>query len=333
MKGPLACRDADQGPFRLPPPVWWEGAVGAARVSRGGPRPRRRPGRAPAAAAGSAWPGSAWYVSGLPSQVEAAGPVGRGRARGARSRARGRGSSSAMWSHQVSYQPAYDVLAGRAVQGGRGRGGLGGDPVHPLADDGVAVPVDGVDEPVARRRPPSPRGPTASNSDCASRRAASRARRRPERGPQVQGQPGPLQPVADGRAVRAERVRRARRRCTRAAGSTWRRSARGSASRWPRRGRARPASTIRSARSRSEASSEHVGGREQRLDRVHVGVDAAVAVERRPVLVPLLDDHAVLVVPEGVEQHRRAPRRAARAAPGRPAAVALAAASTTNACS
>ncbi len=48
---------------------------------------------------------------------------------------------------------------------------------------------------------------------------------------------------------------------------------------------------------------EHVGGRQQRLDGVHVGVDAAVGIERRPRLVPLLDDHPERLVPEVVEQH------------------------------
>ena len=48
---------------------------------------------------------------------------------------------------------------------------------------------------------------------------------------------------------------------------------------------------------------EHVRGRQQCLDGVHVGVDAAVPVERRPGLVPLLDEHPVGVVPEAGEQH------------------------------
>jgi hypothetical protein len=45
------------------------------------------------------------------------------------------------------------------------------------------------------------------------------------------------------------------------------------------------------------------GGGEERLHRVHVGVDAAVLVELLERLVPLLDDHPVLVVPEPPEQH------------------------------
>ena len=36
---------------------------------------------------------------------------------------------------------------------------------------------------------------------------------------------------------------------------------------------------------------------------MHVGVDAAVGVERREGLVPLLHDHAVVVVPEVLEEH------------------------------
>ena len=92
-----------------------------------------------------------------------------------------------------------------------------------------------------RRRPPSPRGPRRRTAPTASSSIQSGAVGA-ERGPQVQRQPGPLQPVADGRAVRAERVGRACRRCSPAAGSTARRSAPAAATRCRGRGRAPPGS-------------------------------------------------------------------------------------------
>lgn len=48
---------------------------------------------------------------------------------------------------------------------------------------------------------------------------------------------------------------------------------------------------------------EYVGGGQQGLDGVHVCVDATVAVAVQEALVPLLDDHAVLVVPKPAEHH------------------------------
>ena len=48
---------------------------------------------------------------------------------------------------------------------------------------------------------------------------------------------------------------------------------------------------------------EDVGGGEQRLDRVHVGVDPAVGVEHGPPAVPLLHDHPGVVVPEALQEH------------------------------
>ena len=50
---------------------------------------------------------------------------------------------------------------------------------------------------------------------------------------------------------------------------------------------------------------QHIGRRQQRLDGVHVRVDAAVPVDRAERLVPLFDDHAVRVVPELAEHHRQ----------------------------
>ena len=41
-----------------------------------------------------------------------------------------------------------------------------------------------------------------------------------------------------------------------------------------------------------------VAGRQERLDRVHVGVESAVGVEGGEPLVPGIDDHAVLLRPE-----------------------------------
>src|SRR3954452_10516111 len=87
-------------------------------------------------------------------------------------------------------------IAGRLVEGGGGGGGLGGDPVHPLAYDGAAGPVDGVDESVrAVDRPTLPDGGVEEGDGIVEHPGRGR---RAERGTEVQGEPGPLEPVADG---------------------------------------------------------------------------------------------------------------------------------------
>ena len=152
-----------------------------------------------------------------------------------------------------------------------------------------------------RRRPPSPRAWMRRTGRRRPRAASRVPHSRVRRAGAAPAGPTP----ASGRwwRRRAGTGARAGRRCTRTAASRSRRSAPGSATgcdaacSWMTR------VVIRSARSAERGVVEHVSGREQRLDGVHVGVHAAIGVERRPRLVPLLDDHPELVVPEVVEQH------------------------------
>ena len=112
-------------------------------------------------------------------------------------------------------------------------------------------------------------------------------------------------------------MRRARRRCSPAAASTA--ASKCSGSRHSLAG-ARSCTTrveIRSARS-SRPVTGHVGRREERLDGVHVGVHAAVAVEGRQRLVPLLDDHAGSSSQKWSSSTPRA-SSSSSAPPGRPA--------------
>ena len=268
---------------------------------------------------------------GLAGPGDAAGGLGRATARGARSRARGRGRGRRCAATRCSYQSAYDespvascraaavAVASAATQCIRSR------------TTGRPGPVDGVDEPVGAVDGPAladrgvEQGPTASASSHVGSSGA-------EAGTQVQGQPGPLEPVADGGAVGAERVRglvdvvleqRASTSASKCSGIR----------QWC--AGARSCTTRVSDPQRPVAQGgvvEHVGGREQRLDGVHVGVHAAVAVERGPRLVPLLDDHPVLSSQKWSSSTVSASSSSSRP-PGRSAAVALAAASTTNACS
>ena len=191
-------------------------------------------------------------------------------------------------------------VAGRRVEGSRRGGGLGDHPVHPLAYDGTAGPVDGVDEPVRAVDRPA----------LAHRRLEERhgvpeqpvGRRRPQGCAQVQRKPRPLEPVADRRAVGPERVRRV------VGVVIQQRGPRGvEVLRDPPGVRgsevAHDPAGDPSGLLPQRRVAEHVRGRQQCLDGVHVGVYAAVAVERRPGLVPLLDEHPVGVVPEAGEQH------------------------------
>ena len=157
---------------------------------------------------------------------DAARACSSGTARGARTRARGRRKQSAMCSHQVAYQLGVRRVAGRCVQRGRGGGGLGGDPVHPLAYDGRAGPVDGVDEPVravdgpaladgrveqrpgvveqpagrggaqARRAGAAPAGPTRASARSSRRRAGTGGPARRRCSPAC-GRPGRVEVLRD----------------------------------------------------------------------------------------------------------------------------------------
>ena len=226
------------------------------------------------AAAGSAWPGT------------------RGRCRACRSRSRRSagscGSSSwrqepsswsrntaATWSHQVAYHAAYDgspvaacsaaavAVASAATQCIRSRTTGSALPVHGVDEavrtvDRPALADRGVEQGHARRRAATP-GPRARVRHAGAAPA------------------GPT-PASDRSSRRTGRNGCAGCRCcSPAAGSTCSSKCSG----MPPvvaggRARAPPGSTIRSARSAAPVAG-HVGGGEQRLDGVHVGVHAAVA--------------------------------------------------------
>ena len=188
-----------------------------------------------------------------------------------------------------------------ATQGLSGVDRLRDHPVQALPYDGGAVEVDGVDEALG-----AVDGPAVGDGAVEQRR---RVGQQPAGGGgtagvvEVREQPGPLQLVADGDAVRAERV----------VGPVavvvgQHEPARVIVLRQPEAGPRRD--LVHDPPGQSEGAVEgppphpHVVGREQRLDEVHVGIGAQIGLGVLPVAV----QHVAVEAGDGVEepllQHR-----------------------------
>ena len=186
-------------------------------------------------------------------------------------------------------------LAGGPVQHRRGGDRLGEHPVHALLHDGPTLPVGGVDEPVLPVGGPAVDDRAVGEPDAGLQQGGVGLL---AGGGQGHQEARPLQAVPDGRAVGPERVGRSvlvvlRQR--RPVGV----EVLGDAPRAlprpvddPAGDAQRPLPPLRPG---ARGPGTEVG-----LDGVHGGVDAAVGVELGPGGVPLLDHHALLLVPEAL---------------------------------